>query len=210
MLFNNLSLKILSILLALFMWIYVTYRGQSEMAFDAPIAFKNVPKGLELLRTSAKTVTLNLRGQERMLKSLRPMDLSVVVDLANSRPGESTYYLDRNTVIVPGNVDILRVDPTSVKVMLDEAQVKTLPVRASVVGTPEQGFKITSVEVSPPSVTVQGARSELSRMAVIRTEAIDVAGFDSDIRETVRLNVNGKNIKTANPEVTVSIAIRRR
>jgi YbbR domain-containing protein len=207
--FSNLSLKILAVLLAVFMWIYVTYRGQSEIAFDAPIAFKNVPKGLELLRTSSKTATLNLRGQERLLKSLRPVDISVVVDLSNAKRGETTYYLDKNSVVVPGTVDILRVDPTSVRIMLDEAQVKTFPVKASVIGTPEKGFRIVSVEVNPSSVTVEGARSELARIAVLRTETVDVTGFDSDIKETARLNINGKNIRTTTPEVTVSIAIRR-
>ena len=81
---------------------------QSEIAIDVPIGFKNMPKGLELLRESAKVVALNLRGQERLLKSLKPMDINVVIDLSNAKRGESTYYLDKNAVVVPGTVDILR------------------------------------------------------------------------------------------------------
>jgi len=208
-LFNNFGIKILSVALAISMWIFVTYRGQSEMAVDVPIGFKNVPKGLELLRESAKTVTLNLRGQESLLKSLRPMDINVVIDLSNAKRGESTYYLDKNAVVVPVTVDILRVEPTSVRVVLDESMVKTLPVKASIIGAPEKGFRIVSVDVKPSAVTVEGAKTELARIAVLRTEAVDVAGFDSDIRETVRLNTNGRNIRTRTPEVTVSIGIKR-
>jgi YbbR domain-containing protein len=208
-LFSNLGLKILSVLLAILMWIFVTYKGMSEMAVDAPIGFKNVPKGLELLRESAKTATLNLRGHERLLKSLRPMDINVLVDLSNAKRGETTYYLDKNAVIVPGTVDILRVAPTSVRVVLDESMVKTLPVKASIIGAPERGFRIISVDVKPSTVTVEGARAELATMAVLRTEAVDVSGLDSDIRETVRLNINGRNIRTRTPEVTVSITIKR-
>jgi YbbR domain-containing protein len=76
-------------------------------------------------------------------------------------------------------------------------------------GAPENGFRIVSVDVKPSSVTVEGAKTELSRIAVLKTEAVDVSGFDSEIRETVRLNINGRNIRTRTPEVTVSIAIRR-
>jgi YbbR domain-containing protein len=191
------------------LWIFVTYRGQTEMALDVPIAFKNVPKGLELLRESAKAVTLNLRGHERLLKSLRPMDIGVAIDLSNVKRGETTYFLDRNSVVLPRTVDILRMEPTSVKIVIDESLVKTLPVKASVTGTPEEGFKVVSVEVKPSSVTVEGARTELARLAVLRTETIDVTGFDSDIRQSVRLNTNGKNIRTKTPEVTISINIRR-
>jgi YbbR domain-containing protein len=208
-LFSNMCVKILSVVLALSMWVYVTYRGQSEMAIDSSIGFKNVPKGLELLRASAKTATLNLRGHERLLKSLRPMDIGVVIDLSNAKRGETTYYLDKNTVVVPGTVDVLRVEPTSVRVVLDESMVKTLPVKASIIGAPEKGFRITSIDIKPSSVTVEGARTELARIAVLRTEPIDVAGFDSDIKETVRLNINGKNLRTKTAEVTVSIAISR-
>jgi len=206
---SNLGIKILSLVLAISMWIFVTYRGQSEMAIDVPIGFKNVPKGLELLRESAKTVTLNLRGQESLLKSLRPMDINVVIDLSNAKRGEATYYLDKNAVIVPGTVDILRVEPTTVRVVLDESMVKTFPVKASIIGSPEKGFRITSVDVKPSTVTVEGAKTELERIAVLRTEAVDVSGFDSDIKETVRLNINGRNIRTRTPEVTVIIAIKR-
>ncbi len=208
MLFGNPGMKVLSVVLAISLWIFVTYRGQSEIAVDVPIGFRNVPKGLELLRESAKTVALNLRGQERLLKSLKPMDINVVLDLSNAKKGEMTFYLNKNDVLVPGTVDILRLEPTAVRVVLDESMVKTLPVKAAVIGAPEKGFKIASVDVKPSAVTVEGARSELARIAVLMTEPIDVTGFDSDIRETVRLNINGKNIRTRTPEVTVSIAIR--
>src|SRR5208283_829099 len=208
-LFSNPGLKILSVVLAISMWIFVTYRGQSEMAVDVPIGFKNMPKGLELLRESAKMVALNLRGQERLLKSLKPMDINVVIDLSNAKRGETTYYLDKNAVIVPGTVEILRVEPTSVRVVLDESMVKTLPVKASILGSPEKGFKIALVDVKPAAVTVEGARTELAGMAVLRTEAVDVTGLDADISETVRLNINGRNIRTRTPEVTVSIVINR-
>ncbi len=207
--FSNPGTKIFSLLLAISMWIFVTYRGQSEMAVDVPIGFKNVPQGLELLRESAKTVALNLRGQERLMKSLKPMDINVFIDLSHAKRGESTYYLDKNAVFVPGTVEILRVDPTSVRVVLDGSMAKTLPVKASIIGAPEKGFRIVSVDVKPSEVTVEGARTELERIAVLRTEAVDVTGFDSDIKETVRLNINGRNIRTRTPEVTVSIGIKR-
>lgn len=208
-LFSNLGIKIVSLVLAVLMWVFATYRGQAEMAVDVPIGFKNMRKDLELLRTSAKIATLNLRGEDRLLKSLRPMDISVVVDLANAKRGETTCYLDKNDVIVPGTVDVLRVEPTSIRVVLDEAMAKTLPVKASIVGIPEKGFKIVSVDVKPSAVVVEGAKTELAKIAVLRTEAIDVTGLDSDITETVKLNTNGKNIRTTTPEVTVSISIRR-
>ena len=87
------------------------------------------------------------------------------------------------------------MDPSSVRVVLDETLVKTIPVRATIIGTPEKGFRIVSVSVKPSSVTVEGARTDLQRIPVLRTEDIDVTGLDSDITETVRLNTNGRNVR---------------
>src|SRR5271157_2166763 len=151
-LFSNPGTKVLAVILAISMWIFVTYRGQSEIAIDVPIAFKNVPKGLELLRVSSKMAALNLRGHERLLKSLRPVDIGVVIDLSKAKKGEAVYYLDKTTIVVPGTVDVLRIEPTSVKIVLDESLAKTLPVKASIIGAPEKGFKVVSVDVKPSSV----------------------------------------------------------
>ena len=106
--FSKPGIKIFSVLLAVSLWIFVTYKGQTEMAIETPISFKNIPRGMELLRQSAKTVTLNLRGHERLLKSLRPIDISVVVDLSKAKKGETTYYLDKKSIIIPGTAEILR------------------------------------------------------------------------------------------------------
>ena len=206
---SNIGLKVLAVFLAISIWFFVTYRGQAEMSIETPLGFKNVPRGLELVKESVRNVSLNLRGHERLLKSLRPIDVGVVIDLSNARKGESTYYVDKSTVIVPRTVEVLRVEPTSVKVTLDESVTKMLPVKASVVGTPEKGYRIAAIEVKPSAVAVEGAKTELARVAVLRTESIDITGLDSDIVQNVKLNTNGRNIRTKVPEVTVNVTIKR-
>ncbi|MCL4491624.1 MAG: CdaR family protein [Nitrospirae bacterium] len=206
---SNIGLKALAVFLAISTWFFVTYRGQAEMSIETPIGFKNVPRGLELVRESVKNVSLSLRGHERLLKSLRPIDVGVVIDLSNARKGDSAYYFDKDSVIVPRTVEVLRIEPTSVKVLLDESVTKVIPVKAAVIGTPEKGFRITSIDVKPSSVAVEGAKTELARIAVLRTEPIDAAGLDSNIIQSVKLNTNGRNIRTKIPEVTVSITIKR-
>ncbi|MEW5745422.1 MAG: CdaR family protein [Nitrospirota bacterium] len=207
--FSNAGLKVLAVGLAISMWFFVTYRGQSEMAVEAPIVFKNIPKGLELQKESVKSVVLNLRGHERLLKNLRPADIGVVVDLSAARKGEATYYFDKGGIATPRTVEILRIEPTHVRVVLDESVTKVVPVKVPLVGTPERGYRVVSVEVKPSSVAVAGAQAELARIAVLRTEPVDITGLDSDIHQSIKLNPGGRNIRTALSEVTVSIAIKR-
>ncbi|MFO0753054.1 MAG: CdaR family protein [Thermodesulfovibrionales bacterium] len=207
--FRNIGLKILSVVLALSLWFFVTYHGRSEMALVVPVTFKNMPRGLELLRESVKSVTLNVQGQERILKNLQPAELGVSVDLSGAKKGEEVYYFDKSTLVVPRAVDVVRIEPTSVRITLDESLTKTVPVKASLTGLPERGYRVVAVRIHPSTVAVEGARTELARVAFLRTEPVDITGLDGDVTQNVRLNPNGKNIRVKAYDVALHISIRK-
>jgi YbbR domain-containing protein len=205
----NLGLKALSVALALSLWFYVTYRGQSEMVVDAPVEFKNVPKEMEIMKQSLKKVNLSIRGHERILRSLRPMDSRVVVDLSNAKKGEAVLSLDNDDVVSPRSVQVLRMDPTSVKVTLDQSARKIVAVKAYLIGTPEKGFRVASIRIDPSSVAIEGSETEISRVAFLRTEPLDITGLDESTTFSARLNTDGRNIRTNISEVSVSIYLER-
>ncbi|MCC6345935.1 MAG: hypothetical protein IT388_01970 [Nitrospirales bacterium] len=207
--FRNMGLKILSVVLALALWFFVTHHGRSEMALVVPVTFKNVPRGLELLRESVKSVTLNIQGQERLLKGLQPADIGVFVDLSGAKKGEEVYYFDKGTIVVPRTVEVVRIEPTSIRITLDESLTKRVPVKASLIGEPERGYRVASVRIHPSAVMVEGAKTELARVAFLRTEPVDLTGLDGDITQNVRLNLNGKNIRIKAYDVALHISIRK-
>jgi YbbR domain-containing protein len=206
---DNLGLKALSVALALSLWFYVTYRGQSEMVVDAPVEFKNVPKEMEIMKQSLKKVNLSIRGHERILRSLRPADSRVVVDLANAKKGESVLSLANDDVVIPRSVQVLRIEPATVKVTLDQSATKTVTVKAYVFGNPERGFRVASIRTEPSSVVVQGAETEVSRISFLRTEPIDITGLDDTTTLTARLSTDGRNVRTDISEVSVRIYLER-
>lgn len=207
---SNIGLKILSVALAISLWFFVTYRGQSEMAIDAHLEFKNVPEGLEILRQDIKKVSLNIRGHERLLNALMPTDARIVVDMSNAKKGEVVYYFDKDNVIIPRTIKVQRIEPVSVRVAMDKSISKTVPVRVAVVGTPERGYRVKSIAVNPSSIEIEGAKTELARIAFLRTEPVDITGIDADVVQNVKLHTGGMNIRTKVPEVTVTIRITKR
>ena len=62
---ENLGLKISAVLISVFLWFFVTSRGQSEITLDIPLEFKNIPADIGLVNTSVKTVSVTVRGHER-------------------------------------------------------------------------------------------------------------------------------------------------
>ena len=206
---ENFSLKALSVALAISLWFFVTYKGQSEVTVESAVEIKNIPAKLEVLKQNIKTVSIAVMGHERILKSLRSGDIRAVVDLTGGKTGEAIYYFDKNTVTAPHSVQILRIDPPSIKVTLDESVRKMVQVKPSITGVPEKGYKITSIQISPASVFIEGPATEIQRAALLRTETLDITGLDSDISQSIRLNLNGRNIRPQTGEFMVTVKIKK-
>ncbi|MBF0329571.1 MAG: YbbR-like domain-containing protein [Nitrospirae bacterium] len=204
---NNIWLKLLSIVISCSLWFFVTYRGQSEIMVDVPIEIKNMPASMEILRQNTKSISLSVSGQERLLKGLKPMDIRIVADMSNTKKGENVYYFDNGNVITSRSIKVLRIDPPYVKFVVDQSLKKSFNVEPVITGTPAKGFKVEHVEVVPRIIEAEGPKSELERMAVLRTDQIDITSLDSSISPTVHINTNGKNIRLKNQEVTVKIQI---
>ena len=205
LLFENLGIKIASILLAIVMWIFVTSRGQSEMSIDVPIEFKNLPQGLELVSYNVKEVSLNIKGQERFIKNIKSPGVSL--DLGKAKKGESVYYINREDIRLPRSITVTNINPASVKVVTEETITKTVRIIPLLTGDAAKGYSIKSVEVVPQSVVIEGIRSEVMKVGTVKTEPFDVTGLNESVTPDLKLDLNGKNIRSKSSEANVRIVI---
>jgi YbbR domain-containing protein len=207
---GNIGFKLLALVGAIALWFFISYRGQAETTIEANIDFKNVPVGLEMLKQNIKHVNVGVRGHEMILSGLRPSDVRVVIDLANGKKGESTYYFDVNDVNSGYKFKVTRVEPTSIKVFLDETVSNSFRVVPYLVGEPATGYEVRKVTVDPAVVIVEGAKTEMARLSTLKTEMIDLTGLDLSIHQPVKLDSNGRNIRIKVPEVNIVVVIGKK
>jgi YbbR domain-containing protein len=205
--FDNIGLKIASVLLAIVLWIFVTSRGQSEMSIDVPLEFTNIPVGLEMVNHNIKMVTLTIKGHEGLIKNLRPSDVRVSVDLSKAKKGEGIYYIQRDDIRMPHGLTVTSIDPSAVKVFTAETVTKIVRVVPVVAGEPERGYHIRAIEVSPQTIIIEGVRSEISRISTLKTEPVDVAGINETVTQDAKLDLAGRNIRSKTNVVSVRIVI---
>ena len=210
LLFENLGLKIASILLAIVMWIFVTSRGQSEMSIDVPIEFKNLPQGIELVSYNVKEVSLNIKGQERFIKNIKSPDIRVSIDLSKAKIGEGIYYINREDIKLPRSITVSNINPSSVKVVTAETITKTVRIIPVFTGDVARGYYIKSVEVVPQFVAIEGIRGEVIKVGAVKTEPFDVTGLNESVTQDLKLDLTGKNIRSKSSEVSVKIVIGAR
>jgi len=210
LLLENIGMKIAAVVLAVILWFFVTSRGQSEISMEIPLELKNIPRGLESVKQGTKSISVSLKGQERLLRNVKPSNVRVYVDLNKARKGKGTYYISKDDVKLPSTMTIISISPSSVWIVLEETIIKTAPIQPIIVGNPAKGFFIGSVEITPKEVTVEGARAEVSRIKVLKTEPIDITDLNETFVQDVRLDVTGRNVRTEVQEVSVKIVIKGR
>ena len=206
---KNLGLKITAVLLSILLWVFATSRGLSEIVLDVPLEFKNIPPRLELMYYDVKAVSLNIKGQERLIRTISPTDIHVWIELTKAKKGEGIYAINKNNISLPLTVTVKNITPSSVKVSLEESVSKTVKVRPIVVGIPEKGYYIKSISVVPQTVDLEGASSKIKKVDKVKTEPLDVTGRSETLTKDLKLDVSGMNIRTKVDEVKVKVVIAK-
>lgn len=207
---ENLGLKISAVLLSSLLWFFVTSRGQSEISLEITPEFKNVPVALGIVNNSVKTVVVTIRGQERLMKNVKPSNVRVFVDLGKAKKGEGTYYLNTNDIKLPYAMTVTNVSPISLRIRLDETISKAVTVVPAITGAPEKGFYVKSVVVEPRSVVIQGLKNEVRKTNELRTEALDISGLKETTTQELNIDTSGINVKTEVNAVKVIVEIAGR
>ena len=86
-LLENFGLKVTAVVMAIILWFFVISKGQSEISIDVPMELKNIPQGLESIKQGVKSVNVSLKGQDRILRNMKPSDVRVHVDLSKAKKG---------------------------------------------------------------------------------------------------------------------------
>ena len=204
--FKNFGMKVSAVLLSVFLWFFVTSRGQSEISLEAPLEFKDIPVDLGIVSSSAKSVTLTVRGQERFMKNLNTADVRVFLDLSRAKQGEGIFHVNKEDVKLPFTMTVMSAVPDSIKVRLEEMISKNVPVAPQVIGSPEKGV-VVSLSVEPKTVSIRGLKSEIRKVDLLKTEVFDISGMNESETEELELDTSGTNIKPEVSKVKVIITL---
>lgn len=118
---HNLGLKLLSLILALILWFYLATKNlDARDMVPVRLKFENLPSNLILSETSRDSVVVRVRGQKDTILVLLASDFSYVLDLSKATAGRRNYSLDKDKVLHPLNVRVIKVIPDKVEVVLEE------------------------------------------------------------------------------------------
>ncbi len=167
----------MSFLIIFGLWFGFTRNRDTIVALEVPMEYMGRPPQLEILDTSTNQVNLQLSGPSALLKSLRPDQIEVRLDLRKAVEGENTFTLTTDNVVLPPGIQLNKVSPTTVDVILDTPTVKELPVQVHWVGKLPDNLTVVDAKVTPETVQVVGGSTILENISTIYTAPVRLDGL---------------------------------
>jgi uncharacterized protein (TIGR00159 family) len=173
----DITAKTSFLMLAIVIWFFFAGEKESVISYTAPIEFRNLPKSFELMSVSADRAEVQVAGSRRLIMQLKPEEIGLSLNLANSKAGKNTYSLTRMNISVPPGFNVIKINPHELTVAMEERETKTVEVIPQWTGTPPEGKTLVSSRLTPERVAVFGAPSVLKAITNLKTEPIDLSGI---------------------------------
>jgi YbbR domain-containing protein len=205
----DLGRAVWAIALSVAFWLLVQTELNPERSevFDVAAEPTNVPSGLLVVNQADwRTVQVRLSAPRDVFAQLRSSQLRAVVDLRGAGPGQATFPIE-----VPPPEPLVRVgepNPSRVSVRLEELARKTVPVRATLDGSPPFGYRPGRPTVSPNTLTISGPISFVRRVEFASVD-VRVDGVTSDVNTTVTpvlIDAQGERVPATAPGAEVQPA----
>jgi len=204
--FRHIGLKLLSLGLALLLWMAVAGEEIVERGLRVPLELQQLPANEELSGEVPTAVDVRVRGGSGALSRIGPGDIVAVLDLHTARPGRRLFPLTPDQVHAPFGVEIVQVMPSAIAMTFETSATRTVPVLPSVDGRPAPGFIVGTLTAEPATVEVVGPESAVKRATEVLTEPVLVAGAKGRVQETVTIGVLDPALRIVNAKTAVVTA----
>jgi len=181
---STLFLKIVSVALAIFLWMYASGDRDEEKTFFVPVEYRNVPEGISVT-AQTEEVEVQVSAPPALLSSLNARDVICEVDLRGLK-SPSRHRLPVKISLPPG-FSIISVKPSYIEVELHRMIERVMSVEVEIADIPE-GYIVHSVNTVPDKVVVKGREELITKVtgAVVRLPWEKVSSGES-VRASVEL-----------------------
>ncbi len=188
------GLKLASLILAVGLWYYAVGEEGIEVRRSIPLEIQLANEHVSILNTSAKNVWVTLLVPRGLLSDLASKEIKAVhkMGVEVNTSGDYSFRLEtRDVNITTPQVRVLKVEPDTIKVSVDELIVQKLKIQPDFVGEPAFGYKVqeNEMKLDPTAILVEGPKGKLEKLEAILTTKLDLIGRIRSFRRTVELSL---------------------
>ncbi|MFC2076394.1 YbbR-like domain-containing protein [candidate division KSB1 bacterium] len=187
---DNLGIKLISIFLALLLWLLVTLDKEYTRRISAHLSLIELPEALvpaNLLPGSIETV-VKAKGLDLIRMNLTKPELEI--PCGELKRGDNEVELLPEFLWAPREIGLELVEfrPRTITISLDQVATRMWPVVTRLDGDPKPGFiQVGEIDLQPDSVEVTGPTAVVSKLDSVWTERIPLENADKPIILTVSI-----------------------
>ena len=199
---NNISLKILSLVIAVVVWLLV-------VNIDNPVGTKSfVISDVQLLNeayidadgkmcmqdSDQTPIRVTIKAQRKTLDKITASDFQAVADL------QQAVSLDTDPVMVPITVTCNKLSPGNIEVTpnnlslhLEDKDTQEFVVNVTTNNTrPDKRYEVGSLSSNPEKIKITGPKSLINKIDKVNA-SIDVDGATEDVTQETEVKIIDKN-----------------
>ena len=196
-LLNNLSLKILSAVCAIIIWIIIVN------VYDPSTSVTVSGVEVQLVNTESLTekeyaydvvdgskISVYISGPRSIVTDIKAKDIEATADLSNVTVFSD--YVDIDVKVVKDGVSASSIEiapkTTAIRLKIENRVTKTFNIDTELVGTPADGYVIGGQQISPSSVKVTGTSSVVDSISSVKV-LYDVSGATMNISDAAPIKI---------------------
>ena len=194
------ALKIISVLIAIGIWVYISLVMNPEIEVtvrDLPIQFIGGEslnsRGLAVISESATTVTVKIKGSRKKMGNNDMKTIIAKADISSiTETGETNIPIE---IVIPfENQGVSSQSEYSVNVKVEKSAEKTLDIEVSTIGTLAPDYMPGDIVCDPKKVTLSGPKSAVDKIS--KAEAVlNYNNEDVDIDTSAQIVFYGADNK---------------
>lgn len=203
---RNLGWKLLSLLIAVALWVAVAREPEVATSLSAPVDFKNMRDDLDIDGSLPERVRLEVRGPSGSLTRDNLSTVAVVLDLSDAHAGERTYSIRGRNLNLPAGVVFYRAVPSQLTLHFNELVIKEEPVEPVYANLPA-GYRVASQQFNPTTVRIRGSRDRVQVISQIKTDPMDLTRAVSERVLHTHLNVGDPQVRVIDAPTDIAVRV---
>jgi hypothetical protein len=193
---ENTGLKVIALLITGVLWLSVASRPVSQIALNGvPIEFKLPDSpGLTVSKADTTAARVYVDGPRDVLDSLRTGQLTVTADMTTVEPGVRVIPLAIESNRLPPNIKVKEIDPPRIRVTVERVIEKEVPIIPRFEGELPPGYQVIDWQITPTTVTIGGAESQVREITEVSTETIRLTDKTEPFSQQVAIDIISPNL----------------
>lgn len=197
---------IVSLLLALCLWLLVNLSRDYNLNVSLPITLGAVPEDQALKEDLPENATVSIMGEGWQLINIYNNPPSVNVDVTDAEI--NLYSQVQQQMSTQHDVNVQKVQPLILTLDLEERVSKKIPVKPIInVNFEEQYGFIGNQSLEPDSIMISGAKSLVADIEAWPTDTVSLNGISRNISRTIELQSSSNLISLSHSNVMFNASV---